>query len=157
MVRSLYKPWPCPADRGSFTWEPTVSHGLDSNVINGTSGQLTAAWLDQTQLVRSARLQGSWPPQKSILHSIMVESQPLVLLNPSPPGHNGDHFADDIFICIFINEKFCILIKISLKFVPEGPTDNIPTLAWIMAWCWIGDKPLSEPMLTWSTDAYIRH
>ena len=23
-----------------------------------------------------------------------------------------------------------------------------------MAWCWIGDKPLSEPMLIWITDAY---
>ena len=24
--------------------------------------------------------------------------------------------------------KFCILIKISLKFVPKGPTDNNPAL-----------------------------
>ena len=28
----------------------------------------------------------------------------------------------------FVNEKFCILIKISLKFVPEGPIDNNPAL-----------------------------
>ena len=26
-----------------------------------------------------------------------------------------------------------------------------------MAWHQIGDKPLSEPMLTWITDAYMRH
>ena len=26
-----------------------------------------------------------------------------------------------------------------------------------MAWHRIGDKPLSEPMLTWYTDAYMRH
>ena len=32
--------------------------------------------------------------------------------------------ADDIFKCIFVNEKFCMLIKISMKFVPEGPIDN---------------------------------
>ena len=32
--------------------------------------------------------------------------------------------ADDIFKSIFMNEKFCILIKISLKFVPQGPIDN---------------------------------
>ena len=32
--------------------------------------------------------------------------------------------ADDIFICIFLNGKFSILIKISLKFVPKGPIDN---------------------------------
>ena len=29
--------------------------------------------------------------------------------------------ADNIFKCIFLNEKFCILIKISLKFIPKGP------------------------------------
>ena len=36
--------------------------------------------------------------------------------------------ADHIFICIFLNEKFCILIKISLKFVPQGPLHNNPAL-----------------------------
>ena len=48
--------------------------------------------------------------------------------NSSPPGQNGHHFADDIFICIFVNEKFCILIKIPLNFVPEGSIDNNPAL-----------------------------
>ena len=33
-------------------------------------------------------------------------------------------FADNIFRCIFVNEKFCILPKISLEFVLEGPIDN---------------------------------
>ena len=27
-----------------------------------------------------------------------------------------------------VNEKFCILIKISLEFVPKGPIDNKPVL-----------------------------
>ena len=44
------------------------------------------------------------------------------------------HFADDIFRCIFVNAKFCILIKISLKFVPKGPIYNNPKLDLIMAW-----------------------
>ena len=26
-----------------------------------------------------------------------------------------------------------------------------------MAWRWMGDKPLSEPMLTQFTDAYMQH
>ena len=39
-------------------------------------------------------------------------------INSSLPGQNGYHFADDDFRCIFVNEKFRILIKISLKFVP---------------------------------------
>ena len=36
----------------------------------------------------------------------------------SPPGQNGRLFADDIFR---LNEKFCILVKVSLKFVPKDP------------------------------------
>ena len=40
-----------------------------------------------------------------------------VTFNSSPPGQNGRDFTDDIFNCIFVNEKFCILIKITLKFV----------------------------------------
>ena len=37
--------------------------------------------------------------------------------------------------------------KISLKFVPKGPIDNIPALVQIMAWRRPGDKPFSEPMM----------
>ena len=33
-------------------------------------------------------------------------------------------FHRQFFKCIFLNEKFCILIKISLKFVLMGPIDN---------------------------------
>ena len=36
--------------------------------------------------------------------------------------------ADDIYRYISVKEKFCILIKISLKFVPKGPIDNNATL-----------------------------
>ena len=39
---------------------------------------------------------------------------------------NGGHFVDDIFKCIFLNEKVCILIKISSKFVPKGSSDKKP-------------------------------
>ena len=78
-------------------------------------------------------------------------------LNSSPHEQNGRHFTDDIFIRIFVNEKFYIFIEISLKFVPKGPITNDPALPQVMAWRRIGDKPLSEPMLTWFTDTYIRH
>ena len=59
--------------------------------------------------------------------------------------------------CIFLKDEFHILIKISLKFVPKGLIDNIPALVQIMAWRRIGDKPLSEPMLTQFTDTYMWH
>ena len=70
---------------------------------------------------------------------------------------NGRHFPDDILKCIFMNENFCFFILVSLKFVPKGPINNIPALVLIMAWRRSGDKPLSEPMLTQVTDAYMRH
>ena len=57
----------------------------------------------------------------------------------------------------FFNENLKISIKISLKFVPKGPVNNIPTLVQIMAWHRPGGKPLSEPMLVCFTDAYMHH
>ena len=67
-------------------------------------------------------------------------------INTLRPRRNG-HFADNISRHIFFDENVCILINISLKFVPKGPINNIPSLVKIMAWCHPGDKPLSEPMI----------
>ena len=78
-------------------------------------------------------------------------------LNSSPPGENGCHFADNILKCIFLNEKFCIWIRISLKFISKGPIDNNWALFQVMAWCQIGDKPLPEPMLIQFINTYMRH
>ena len=63
------------------------------------------------------------------------------------PRQNRRHFAEDIFKCIFLNENVWIPIKISLKFVPQGPINNIPALVQIMARRRPGDKPLSGPMM----------
>ena len=63
------------------------------------------------------------------------------------PRQNGRRFADDTFKRIFLNQNVSISIKISLKFVPKGPINNIPPLVQIMAWRCPGDKPLSEPMM----------
>ena len=79
------------------------------------------------------------------------------VLNSAPPGQNGRHFKDDIFRCIFVNEKFYNLIKFSLKFVPKGSIDDNPALVQVMAWRRMGDKPLSELMLNRFTDAYMQH
>ena len=68
-------------------------------------------------------------------------------VNTLRPRQNGCHFPDDIFKWIFLNENVWISITISLKFVPRGPINNIPTLVQVMAWRRPGDKPLSEPMM----------
>ena len=70
-----------------------------------------------------------------------------VLINTLRPRQDGRLFPDDIFICIFLNENEWNSIKISLKFVPTVPINNIPALVQIMAWRRLGDKPLSEPMM----------
>ena len=70
------------------------------------------------------------------------------LFKASLPGQYGHHFTDDIFQYIFFSERFCILIQISLKFVPKVPIDNKVALIQLMTWHQTGNKPLSEPMLT---------
>ena len=65
-----------------------------------------------------------------------------------PLNNMAGHFADDILICIFVNEMLQILIKNSLKFVPTDAVDNKPTLVKIMAWRRRGENSLSELILT---------
>ena len=56
----------------------------------------------------------------------------------SPPPFRRRYFQMH-----FREWKFCILIKVSLKFVPNGLIDNNPALVKILTWHRIGDKPLS--------------
>ena len=65
--------------------------------------------------------------------------------------------VDDIFKCIYMNEKLLMLIGISLKFLPKGPIDNKSALVEVMAWRRAGDKSLPQPMLAEFTYAYMRH
>ena len=75
-------------------------------------------------------------------HQSLPEPGGSCSLNVSPVDSVLNHplwtkfrrFADDSFICIFVTEKFCILIKISLKFVPKDPIENNPAPVQIMAW-----------------------
>ena len=47
-----------------------------------------------------------------------------------------------IFKCIFVNEKVIIMIQISLKFVPNDPTNITSTNAEQVLWC--SKAPLSS-------------
>ena len=84
-------------------------------------------------------------------------SAPCRQLYPLRPRQNRRHFADEVFKSNFLNENVWIPIKFLLKYVPKGPINNIPALVQMMAWCWTGDKPLSEPMMTQFSDTYMRH
>ena len=46
-----------------------------------------------------------------------------------------------------IHYRQWVSTKISQKFVPKGPNNNILALFRIMAWHQLGDKPLSEPVV----------
>ena len=77
--------------------------------------------------------------------------------NTLRPRQNDRWLGNVIFKCIFIIKRVMISVKISPKFVPKGPIDNIPALIKIMALCRWGDKPLSKTMMAQFTDGYIRH
>ena len=74
---------------------------------------------DFVLLLRYDHIRSSWCTQVWFIYSHFPG-----VVNSFPPGQNGLLFADDIFRCICVNDKLCILIKISLKFVPDGPIDN---------------------------------
>ena len=66
------------------------------------------------------------------------------------------HWGRDKMAAIFLTtfssafswmKMFEFWLKISMKFVPKGPINNIPVLVQIMACRRPGDKPLSEPMM----------
>ena len=93
----------------------------------------------------------------SILHDASSGILGSEHFNSYPNGQNVRHFADNIFKYIFINEKFCILIRISLKCVPKSPIHNKSALVQVMAWHRTGDKPLPESMLTQFIESYMLH
>ena len=69
---------------------------------------------------------GHWMPsrQQPTVTSLMIVQSYHPLHEIISPWTKWPPFRSRYFRCIFVNEKFCILIKISLKFVPKGPTDN---------------------------------
>ena len=73
------------------------------------------------------------------------------------PRQNVRHSADVILKSILLYENYHILIKISLKCVPMYLIDNILALVQFMDWRRSSDKPSSESIMTWFTDAYIRY
>ena len=105
------------------------------------------AWCRQAQ---SHYLSQWWPRSMSpngVIRPQLVNSLRLVItfgINEQ----NGEYYAGNIFKRILSHEKFNILIQISLKFVPEGPTDHKLTLVQVMACCLFGTKPSRKPTLT---------
>ena len=80
-----------------------------------------------------------WNQMQLITYLVCAYQQNMIAhwqfpLNTLSPRQNGRYLISDIFKCIFMNENFCILIRISLKFVRKGPIDNTLALVQVMAW-----------------------
>ena len=99
------------------------------------------AWLEMTPLNYSNFLAGllhviticdslseTWPRHWAKTANSISGIQGCIGFNRMTPEQNGCRLADDIFKWIILNEKFCISIWISLKFVPKGQINNIPAL-----------------------------
>ena len=115
-------------DRHSKTgvkWTPSLAH-FEQRFINGNKG---------------AKCYKNCSKVSILFYSILFYSNTL------RPRQNCRYFTDDILKCVFANENVLISITIPLKFVLNGPIDNIPALAQKMAWRPPGDKPLSEAMM----------
>ena len=65
---------------------------------------------------------------RNVIESYNIHKGFVLWVNLSYYGQNGHIFAYNIFRCIFVNGKFCNLIKISLKFAPKGTIYNKPAL-----------------------------
>ena len=60
--------------------------------------------------------------------TVNFEFDIMVVFNHLGRGSMVAFFADDVFQHISLNENVEIWIKISLKFVPNGPMEYKPTL-----------------------------
>ena len=133
---------PCNAAHGfvmeARTWE----------VIDRSQHYVMSTWQSITMFYLYKRITSNEMRNMSIY---------LQYLNTLRPKQNGRRFPDDILKRIFLNENCLILMKISLKSIAKGPINHILALVQIMAWRRSGDKPLSEPMMVYLNDAYMRH
>ena len=68
----------------------------------------------------------------------------ILVFNTLRPRQDDPHFPDDTFKCIILNENAKISIKISLKFVPKGPINNIPMVASLLAYICVTRPQLVE-------------
>ena len=119
----------------SWTTRNKLNWNLNSNIFIHENGLENTVCKMATVLFWPQYVDNTNPKCNNMLHKYKIHCPSVVVsedaskdLNSSPHGQKGRHFADDSFKCIFVNEKFCILIKISLNFGPRDPIDNNPAL-----------------------------
>ena len=124
--------------RSKKTWKLHVT-GLCARNSPGT-GEFPAQMVSNAENVstwwRHHDILSTIPPPREWSMSCLLLSiwKKITVLTHLRPGQNGRHFAGDSFKYIFMNEKYFISMRISLKFVPEGLIDNRAAFVYVMAW-----------------------
>ena len=65
----------------------------------------------------------------------------------------GNHTVDDILKDIFWNGDIWFSLNIRRVTKLKGFINNMPTMVWVMARDWIGDKPLFKPKMALFSNA----
>ena len=125
---------PVPYPRMFYSEQKCAHFCSESSILGYGTGAFWDLWIRSIHFLQNTQINIIIPAAELTLNSLRLRQ-------------NGCHFPDDILKCIFLDENVWISIKISFKFVPNGPINNISALVEIMAWRWPGEKPLSEPMM----------
>ena len=117
-------------------WSGAIQHGNEFSHLGLSTGTVISVWLPNAN-------------DKTIMNTDTAFAVFTIERGRVKNYHNEAAikwfpFSTRYFKHIFVNENIRILIKTSLKFVPNSPINNIPALVQIMAWHRPGDKPLFE-------------
>ena len=107
--------------------------GLGSNTFYQIQIQILIHFFPEFQI----QIQIHW--QKSD----QIQIQLIKYKYTMKPRQNCCHFTMTKSNSLYC-KKIVSFIQISLKIVSKGPIYNKPALVYVMAWCWVGNKPLSD-------------
>ena len=117
--------------------------GLGSNTFYQIQIQIQIHFFPEFQIQIQIQIHRQKSDQIQIQIQIQLIKYKYKYKYTMRPRQNCRHFTDDILKFIVLLED-CLYIQISLKIVSKGPIYKKPTLVQIMAWCWVGNKPLSD-------------
>ena len=124
-----------PSDGTGQLNHPSDGTGQLNHPSDGTGQLNRPSWKTRTCLSYVVNTTSCWCPGNVRNQGISSNG-----INTLKLRQNRRHFSDDIFKCILL---VCISIKISQKFVPNGPCNNIPSFVQI-TW--------SQSAIIWTND-----
>ena len=122
--------------------------GLGSNTFDQIQIQIQIHFFPEFQIQIQIQIHRQKSDQIQIQIQIQLIKYKYKYKYTMRPRQNWRHFTDTCILLTYKNLLYCkkivLNIQISLKIVSKGPIYNKPTLVQIIAWCWVGNKPLSD-------------